>query len=124
MLSYSCMDIQTLEDIGLTKVQAKAYKTLVERGLMSAPALASAIQESRTNGYKVLDKLVELGVAVKESVGGKYKYSATSPAALEQFVKQQAELVRQKERRLNNELPRLLDYYFAHSERPSIRYFE
>jgi len=118
------MDIQTLEDIGLTNAQALAYKTLVEKGLQSAPALAVSIGESRTNGYKVLDKLVELGLAVKESVGGKFKYSATSPAALEQFVKQQADAVQQKQRRLNSELPRLLDYYFAHSERPSIRYFE
>ncbi len=118
------MDVHILEDIGLTKVQAEAYKKLIEVGLSSAPALAGLIGESRTNGYKVLDKLVDLGLAVKEAVGGKFKYSATSPAALEQFVKQQAETVRQKQRRLNIELPRLLDYYFAHSERPSIRYFE
>ena len=118
------MDIHILEDIGLTYAQAMAYKTLVKSGLMSAPALADAIGESRTNGYKVLDRLVELGLAVKESVGGKFKYSATSPAALEQLVRQQAEDVRQRERRLNAEMPHLLDYYFEHSERPSIRYFE
>lgn len=118
------MDVQLLEDIGLTKVQAQTYRALVDGGTQSAPALAAAIGESRTNGYKVLDRLVELDLAVKESFGGKFRYSATSPAALEQFVKQQAETIRQKQRRLNAELPHLLDYYFAHSERPSIRYFE
>lgn len=118
------MDVRVLEDIGLTNPQAAMYKALIDGGTQSAPALASAIGESRTNGYKVLDKLVELGLAVKEPRGGKFKYAPTSPAALEQFVKLQAEAVRQKERRLNAELPHLLDYYFAHSERPSIRYFE
>lgn len=118
------MDIQILEDVGLTNIQALAYKSLVDSGPQNAPAVATAIGESRTNGYKVLDKLTELGLAVKEPTGGKFKYSATSPAALEQLVKQQAETVHQKERRLNAELPHLLDYYFAHSERPSIRYFE
>lgn len=118
------MDVQILEDIGLTKVQAEAYKALVDHGTQTAPALAARIGESRTNGYKVLDKLVELGLATKEPQGGKFTYAATSPAALEQFVRQQAEVVHQKERRLNSELPHLLDYYFAHSERPSIRYFE
>jgi len=118
------MDIQLLEDIGLTKIQAQAYQSLIKNGSQSAPALATLIGESRTNGYKVLDKLCEYGLAVKEQVQGKFKYAATSPAALEQFVKLQAEVVRQKERRLNAELPNLLDYYFAHSERPSIRYFE
>jgi predicted transcriptional regulator len=118
------MDIHFLEDIGLTSTQAVAYKTLVDNGLVGAPALAQLIGESRTNGYKVLDKLVGMGLAIKESSGGKHKYAAASPAALEQFVKQQAEAVHQKERRLNAELPRLLDYYFARSERPSIRYLE
>jgi predicted transcriptional regulator len=118
------MDVQLLEDIGLTKVQATAYKALVDHGAQTAPALAARLGESRTNGYKVLDKLVELGLAIKEPRGGKYTYAATSPASLEQFVRQQAEVIRQKERRLNTELPHLLDYYFAHSERPSVRYFE
>ncbi len=118
------MDVQTLEDTGLTTIQAIAYKTLVESGSLSAPALASKIGESRTNGYKVLDRLVELGLAVKESVGGKFKYAATSPAVLEQLVQDQAEAIRQKERRLNTELPHLLDYYFKHSERPGVRYYE
>jgi hypothetical protein len=63
-------------------------------------------------------------LAAKEPHGGKFRYAAASPAALEQFVKQQAETIRQKERRLNIELPHLIDYYFEHSERPSIRYYE
>jgi predicted transcriptional regulator len=118
------MDVQFLQDIGLTNVQATAYKALIEHGTQTAPALARAIGESRSNGYKVLDKLVELGLAIRTDIAGKFHYSATSPAALEQFVKQQVETIHQKERRLKSELPRLLDYYFAHSERPSIRYFE
>lgn len=118
------MDVQILVDVGLTKVQASAYKKLVELGSATAPALAISINESRTNGYKVLDKLVEFGLAIKEPAGGKFRYAAASPAALEQFVKNQAEAVHRRERRLASELPNLLDYYFAHSERPSIRYFE
>ncbi len=118
------MDVHFLEDIGLAKVQAAAYVALIETGPQTAPAIAQAIGESRTNGYKVLDKLVELGLALKEPNRGKFRYAAASPAALEQFVHKQAEVIRQKERRLNTELPHLLDYYFKHSERPSIRYYE
>jgi sugar-specific transcriptional regulator TrmB len=118
------MDVQILEDIGLTKAQAAAYKSLMDNGSLTAPALAKLIGESRTNGYKVLDKLIELGLAVKQPQGGKFCYAATSPTALEQFVQSQAERIRQKERQLNTELPQMLDYFFAHSERPSIRYFQ
>src|ERR1700744_1123895 len=118
------MDVQLLEDIGLTSAQATAYKALVEQGPFAAPALATLIGESRTNGYKVLDKLVELGLATKQPNGGKVRYAATSPTAIEQFVNDQAEQVRQKERHLKTELPHMLDFFFAHSEQPSIRYFQ
>lgn len=118
------MNVQILEDIGLTKVQATAYICLVDNGTLTAPALATRIGESRTNGYKVLDKLVELGLATKQEHNKKYTYAATSPTALEQFVRSQAEQVRTKERQLSTELPHMLDYFFARSERPSIRYFQ
>jgi sugar-specific transcriptional regulator TrmB len=118
------MDVQLLEDIGLTKTQALAYKALIDAGTLTAPALAIAIGESRTNGYKVLDKLVELGLAIKQPKGSKSAYTATSPTTLEQFVRAQADTVRHKERQLNAELPHMLDYFFARSEQPSIRYFQ
>jgi predicted transcriptional regulator len=118
------MDVKLLEDIGLTKVQAAAYKALVEHGSLTAPALATLIGESRSNGYKVLDRLIKLDLAVKEQTGKRIRFAATSPAALEQLIQKQAEQVRQRERRLSAELPHLLSYYFEHSERPSIRYFE
>lgn len=118
------MDVHILEDIGLTNTQASAYKALVESGPLTAPALAKLVGESRTNGYKVLDKLVEIDLATKQPHGGKFRYAATSPTALEQFIHAQAEQIRQKERQLNTELPHMLDYFFAHSEQPSIRYFQ
>jgi len=118
------MDIQLLEDIGLSSNQAIAYKHLVEHGTTTASTLAVQLGESRTNMYKVLDKLIEFDLALKQQINKKFHYSAASPAALEQFVQKQSEAARQRERRLNSELPHLLDYYFAHSERPSIRYYE
>jgi sugar-specific transcriptional regulator TrmB len=120
------MDVQLLEDIGLTKPQAFAYKTLVELGTGNAPAIAAEIGESRSNTYKILDRLCDLGLADRSQGDGKksVRYLPTSPAALEQLVKKQAEQVSLRERKLNAELPSLLDFFFAHSERPSIRYFQ
>src|SRR3954466_2769038 len=104
------MDVQFLEDIGLTSAQAAAYKALVVQGPLAAPALVTLIDESRTNSYKVLDKLVEIGLATKQPYGGKFRYAATSPTALEQLIGKQAEQIRQKERHLKTELPHMLDY--------------
>ena len=45
-------------------------------GGSSAPAIAVEIGESRSNAYKVLDKLCELGLASKDQAG---KKSTTTP---------------------------------------------
>jgi len=118
------MDVQTLEDIGLTKVQAAVYKSLIEHGPSTAPQIAKYTEESRTNAYKILDKLCELGLATREDVAKKQHYTALSPAGLEQLVRQATTAAERRERKLQGELPKLLDFYFSHSEQPSIRYFQ
>jgi sugar-specific transcriptional regulator TrmB len=118
------MDIHLLEDIGLTKPQAHAYRALVEHGSSSAPAIAAAIHESRSNTYKVLDKLCEIGLAAKDQTTTKVTYYPTSPAALEKLVQEKAAAIQLQESKLNAALPSMLDYFFAHSEQPSIRYFQ
>jgi sugar-specific transcriptional regulator TrmB len=118
------MDVNLLEDIGLTKAQAAAYQVLVKSGHSSAPSIAQAIHESRTNTYKILDRLCELGLATKDSTGKKVLYYPVSPTALERLVQSQAATVSLRERKLNAALPNMLDFFFAHSEQPSIRYFQ
>jgi sugar-specific transcriptional regulator TrmB len=118
------MDMHMLEDIGLTNVQARAYRALIEHGNTSAPAIAAFIGESRTNAYKVLDKLCELGLVTKDLHGKRIRYFPTSPIALEQFVQQQAAAVNLRERKLKAAMPSMLDFFFAHSEQPGIRFYQ
>ncbi len=118
------MDVKLLQDIGLTKVQADTYKALIEQTSSTAPSLAPLINESRSNTYKILDRLCSVGLATKSDVDKKMVYYPASPAALEAYIADQAKEIALKERKLNAALPNLLDYYFAHSEQPSIRYFQ
>jgi sugar-specific transcriptional regulator TrmB len=118
------MDMKLLEDIGLSENQALAYENLVIEGPSSAPQVAMQIGESRTNTYKLLDKLCDLGLAVKDASGTKVRYIALSPSALEQLIQKQAASVRLREQQLQSALPSLLDFFFSHSEGPSIRYFQ
>ncbi|HSX36119.1 MAG TPA: helix-turn-helix domain-containing protein [Patescibacteria group bacterium] len=118
------MDIQLLEDTGLTKPQARAYAELVKDGACAAPAVGVTIGESRSNAYKVLDKLCELGLATKGQTGKKVRYYPTSPTALEQLVQQQAAQLQQRERKLKAGMPDLMHYYFKHSEQPSVRFYQ
>jgi sugar-specific transcriptional regulator TrmB len=118
------MDIHTLEDVGLTNPQARAYLSLVEDGGTNAPIIATRIGESRTNAYKVLDKLCELGLATKDQQGKRVRYFPASPTALERLVQEQASRLTQRERKLKAAMPQMLEYFLARSEQPSIRYFQ
>jgi HTH-type transcriptional regulator, sugar sensing transcriptional regulator len=118
------MDIQLLEDTGLTKPQALAYEALVKSGRSTAPAIAAAITESRSNTYKVLDKLCELGLASKDTSGPKTLYFPNNPAALEQLLQQRTNQLHTQERKLTAGMPDLLHFFFSHSEQPGIRFFQ
>jgi sugar-specific transcriptional regulator TrmB len=118
------MDVRLLEDIGLTTAQALAYQALIKSGSASAPIIAEHINESRSNTYKLLDKLCDLGLATKDTSSSKVRYFPSSPAALEQFIQRQSAEIQLRERKLKAQMPNLLDFFFAHSEQPSIRYFQ
>jgi HTH-type transcriptional regulator, sugar sensing transcriptional regulator len=118
------MDIHLLEDIGLTKVQAAAYEALVKSGASGAPAIAVAIKESRSNTYKVLDRLCDLGLASKSPGGKKILYYPSSPAALEQLLQREAALVGLRERKLKSAMPDLMNFFLASSEQPGVRFYQ
>src|SRR5262249_59727534 len=118
------MDVSMLKDIGLTQVQAVTYLALVQAGSATAAELAKSANESRTNAYKVLDKLCDLGLALKDTTGKKVLYHSVSPVSLEQLASQRTAAAQLNERKLRAAMPEMLNAYFSHSERPSIRYFQ
>ncbi len=118
------IDVHLLEDIGLTEPQAAAYATLVRLGKSSAPTVSKEIGESRSNAYKVLDRLCALGLATKSQHRARILYYPASPAALERLVQQRLNAVKLQERKLDAEMPEMLDFFFAHTEQPGIRFYQ
>lgn len=118
------MDTETLMDIGLTAAQAKAYIVLVQHGSITPPDLAKKTRETRTNAYKVLDKLCELGLASKSESGKKIVYRVGHPVALERLAKKQRDQALEQEKRVRLALPTLLNYFYTYSEQPGVRLFQ
>lgn len=69
-------------NIGLTELQAQTYLWLLEHGSTTPPRLVKELKLTRTNAYKVLDSLVDLGLASKSEVQKKLTYFAEDPIAL------------------------------------------
>ncbi len=60
---------EILKKAGLNAAQSKTYLALIKHGPQSAAKLAEIVDESRTNIYQILDKIVLYDLVVKIESG-------------------------------------------------------
>lgn len=113
------MDTNKLIATGLTKPQASAYALLIENGELTPPEAAKKLHLTRTNAYKLLDKLVELGLASKNS-GSKSSYTLGNPMALNNLSSSIRAEVTMREEAIGNVMKNLVSKYYEHTEQPGV----
>jgi sugar-specific transcriptional regulator TrmB len=118
------MNTAILVEAGLTEAEATAYTFLVENSPIAPPRLAELIMESRTNTYKLLESLEELGLAQKDESDKKLKYWAKNPSTLLQHVKEKQEQAELKTKKLQSSLPSLVNTFLKHNEQPGVRFYQ
>jgi sugar-specific transcriptional regulator TrmB len=118
------MDIQALQQFGLTSSQAKSYVELIKAGSLTPPQLAKKTGESRTAAYMSLAKLEEIGLATKVGDAKKATYSPANPSALEKFIAKKRKEVSAAEDLYRNSLPQLLTYYYSNRGEPGVRFYQ
>jgi len=118
------MNIDLLKKIGLTESQSKAYIALVKYGSLKANELAEKIEETRTNSYMILDRLVELGLATKDESAKVMKYMPTNPTSLERLIENKRKDVLTTEKQVRDTMPQLLSYYYTYQNQPGVRFFQ
>jgi predicted transcriptional regulator len=114
------MNTDQLIATGLNEQQASAYALLLEQGSIAPPEAAKALDLSRSNAYKVLDKLVELRLATKTEQSKKYVYSPANPMSLSNLVAEQRNLAAKQEEAVKTILSELLAKYHTHTEQPAV----
>lgn len=114
------MNTDQLVATGLNEQQATAYAMLLEHGELAPPIAAKQLKLTRSNAYKVLDKLTEIGLAKKYEKAKKISYSPANPMALSNLVAEQRNLAAKQEEAVNAVLSNLLAKYHAHTEQPSV----
>ncbi len=114
------MDINNLITAGLNEQQALAYALLLESGEMSPADAAKKLNITRTNAYKVLDKLVEMGLAVKKDVRKKYVYYPDNPQALSRLVAEQRNIATAREEAVRSIIGELMARYRTHTDQPDV----
>ena len=115
------MDYRQLIATGLNEQQAKAYALLIEKGKATPPHAAKYLKTSRSNTYKILDRLVDMGLAKREEVAKKFTYFPDNPMALSNLVAEQRNLASAREDAVKAVLKDLLAKYHTHTDQPSIK---
>jgi hypothetical protein len=114
-----------LQQLGLNPKEARLYLFLIERSPMTAANIAQELQESRTNTYMILDKLVtEELVELHDQQVGVRKFSAAHPKKLRNLLIEQQQQLRQGQAALNTIMPQLLSNFQLGQHKPGIAYFQ
>ncbi|HVX48032.1 MAG TPA: helix-turn-helix domain-containing protein [Candidatus Saccharimonadales bacterium] len=115
------MDLSKLIAVGLNEQQAQAYALLLENGSASPAQAAPKLHLSRTNAYKVFDKLVEFQLASKKEEKKKIIYLPANPMAISSLVAEQRNIATQREEAANNLMKELLAKYHSHTTQPGAK---
>lgn len=98
------MYLQTLEQLGLAKNEAKIYTTLLKEGELSVGEIATWSKVHRRNVYDSLKRLVEKGLVFEIIQAKENRYQAVDPNKL-------SEMIQEKEVMLQKVMPDLQQFY-------------
>ena len=115
------MQVDNLVATGLNPTQAEVYLLLLKHGSAAPPLLAKELRLSRTNAYKVLDQLTEIGLTKREEVKKKYVYYPDNPLSLTNLVAEQRNIATAREEAVKNVMNDLLATYHQHTEQPDLQ---
>lgn len=113
-----------LSAAGLTQTEAKCYLALLEKKEWKPAELARYVRESRTNCYKVLDKLVDYKLAERFDKDKKLHYRTTNPAHLLELARELRTARDASEKELETETRRLIHTFYKTHEQPGVQYFQ
>lgn len=96
-----------LEELGLSKNEARIYLALLTYGGSGVSTISLRSKVHRRNAYDSVHRLIEKGLAYEVFQQGETVYEAVDPSKLMEFVKE-------RETKLSAELPALLAAYQTH----------
>ena len=115
------MDKNKLMAVGLQPQQAEIYNYLLLRGSVLPQELVNEFKLTRSNTYKVLDRLVELGLANKVKINKKTTYQPNNPLALSGMINEARNKVELQEEAVKSIMDDLLKQFYKTSELPTVQ---
>jgi sugar-specific transcriptional regulator TrmB len=113
-----------LQAAGLNETEASVYEVLLKKKHWRPSELAKSVNESRTNMYKILDKLVDKKLAVKFDYKKKLHYRATNPSQLLDLAREHRNKMEADQKELELQAQILSHDFIKTHEQPAVRYFQ
>lgn len=101
------MDLEALEEIGLTKGETKVYLTLTKLGMSKTGKLTKEADVCSSKIYKILDRLEKKGLVGHIIIGKVKHYKATEPERVLQYVEEKEKEIRRKKEIVKELIPQL-----------------
>ena len=118
------MQLQTLEQAGLSAEQAMIYDTLLTKGEVKAGQLLNLLPYKRGLTYKVLDQLIEMGLVEKiDEIGKVSRFKPNHPLKIKDFIEKRIREVKDAELAVNTAMPTLITNFNSISQAPGISYY-
>ncbi len=113
-----------LSAAGLTPTESSCYSALLEKEDWKPSELAKYVNLTRTNCYKILDRLVERNLAERFDKHKVLHYRGRNPAHLLQLAREERLSREKSEKELEINAQDLINKYFQVHEQAGIRYFQ
>lgn len=116
---------ELLTQAGLTENQAQLYEILIGLGPVPAGKIAKNAPFKRGLVYKILDELVQIGLAEEQKEAGKAaKFVPAHPSKLKSIVELREKSLKSAAEALETALPRIVSSFNLTSGKPGIRFYE
>lgn len=113
-----------LKLLGLTDEQSRIYEYLLKNGVANASKIALNTEIERTLVYKILDKLVEMGIVIKQDNRKVVRFEAGHPTHLLEIIEARENQVKNAKAALQSALDPMITDYNLTSAKPNIRIFD
>jgi len=101
------MNIQLLEEIGLTKTEIKIYLTLLKLGESTTTHIVREAKIHASKVYEFLDRLMQKGLVTYVIKANKRHFTAAEPEYLKEFLREKQRLIEEQKKQIDILIPDL-----------------
>jgi sugar-specific transcriptional regulator TrmB len=113
-----------LKSLGLNEKEQKLYVYLLEKGALTAAQLAEQLNEQRTNVYLIAEKLIAVGLVVRDESQAVAQFKVSNPENLQELMMARQKAVAGHAAAMKKALPEMLGLYHLNTSYEGLAYFE